>query len=187
MRTARRLGSRLGAGATSLYRHVANKDELFELAVDEVYGQLALPAPDDPAAWRATVTEVAHGLRATILRHPWVAAKLGEAGLSYLGPNVLRRSEHLLAVLERGGFSPREADRAMNAVVAYVLGVATGGERGQLRPWPPAPPRRPRSPPPHDLPVVAERCDARGRCAKGMLIADLLALVAREPGDVRSG
>ncbi|RVX38422.1 TetR family transcriptional regulator [Nonomuraea polychroma] len=121
----RRLGSRLGAGATSLYRHVTNKDELFELAVDEVFGELTLPAPGDPVAWRAAVADVAHGLRAAILRHPWVAAKLGEAGLSYLGPNVLRRSEHLLSVFEGAGFALREADRAMNAVIAYVMGVAT--------------------------------------------------------------
>ncbi|WP_188190071.1 TetR/AcrR family transcriptional regulator [Nonomuraea sp. SYSU D8015] len=121
----RRLGSRLGAGATSLYRHVANKDELFELAVDEVYGELPLPEIGDPADWRAAVTKIAHELRATILRHPWVATKLGEAGLAYLGPNVLRRSEYLLGLFEGAGFPLKEADRAENAVTAYVLGVST--------------------------------------------------------------
>jgi AcrR family transcriptional regulator len=121
----RRLGGRLGAGATSLYRHVANKDELFELAVDEVYGELPLPEIGDPADWRATITKVAHALRATILRHPWIAAKLGETGLAYLGPNVLRRSEHLLALFESAGFSLKEASRAESTVTAYVLGVST--------------------------------------------------------------
>jgi AcrR family transcriptional regulator len=121
----RRLGGRLGSAATSLYRHVANKDELFELAVDAVYGELALPEIGDPAAWRATVAQVAQELRATILRHPWIAAKLGEVGLSYLGPNVLRRSEHLLGVFEGAGFPLKEAELAMNTVTAYVLGVST--------------------------------------------------------------
>lgn len=51
----RSLGTRLGAGATSLYRHVANKDELIELVVDEVYGEMQVPDADDPAAWRAAV------------------------------------------------------------------------------------------------------------------------------------
>ena len=36
----RRLGTKLGSGATSLYWHVANKDELLELAVDEVLGEI---------------------------------------------------------------------------------------------------------------------------------------------------
>lgn len=121
----RRLGGRLGAGATSLYRHVTNKDELFELAVDEVYGELSLPELGDPADWRAAVAKVAHGLRATILRHPWVAGKLGEAGLAYLGPNVLRRAEHLLGLFEAAGFPLKEADRAEGTVTAYVLGVST--------------------------------------------------------------
>ncbi|WP_435835385.1 TetR/AcrR family transcriptional regulator [Streptomyces avermitilis] len=44
----RKLGNRLSAGATSLYRHVANKDELIELAVDEIYGEIGLS--DAPAA-----------------------------------------------------------------------------------------------------------------------------------------
>ncbi|MGN9841203.1 TetR/AcrR family transcriptional regulator [Nonomuraea sp. H19] len=120
----RRLGSRLGAGATSLYRHVANKDELFELAVDEVYGEVTLPEIGDPAGWRGTVTKIAHELRAAFLRHPWIAAKLGETGLAYLGPNVLRRSELMLALFESAGFALAEADRAVHTVTAYVLGVA---------------------------------------------------------------
>ena len=121
----RRLGSRLGAGATSLYRHVANKDELFELAVDEVYGELPLPPLGEPADWRTTITHVARSLRATILRHPWIAAKLGEVGLAYLGPNMLRQTEHTLALFESAGFSLEEADQAMSTVAAFVLGVST--------------------------------------------------------------
>ncbi|MGW3344489.1 TetR/AcrR family transcriptional regulator [Nonomuraea rubra] len=118
----RRLGSRLGAGATSLYRHVANKDELLELALDAVYGELPLP---DTGEWRSTVTEVSRALRATILRHPWLAAELAEAGLAYLGPNVLRQSEFMLGVMEDAGFPLAEADQAVTTVMAYVVGVTT--------------------------------------------------------------
>src|SRR3954449_2777040 len=48
----RTLGQRLGAGATSLYRHVASKDELIELVADEVYGEIEVPEPSDPSSWR---------------------------------------------------------------------------------------------------------------------------------------
>ncbi|TYB66040.1 TetR/AcrR family transcriptional regulator [Nonomuraea sp. PA05] len=118
----RRLGSRLGAGATSLYRHVANKDELLELALDAVYGELPLPVTGE---WRTTVTEVARAMRATILRHPWLAAKLGEAGLAYLGPNMLRQSEFMLGVMEDAGFPLDEADQAVTTVTAFVVGIST--------------------------------------------------------------
>ena len=118
----RNLGTRLGAGATSLYRHVANKDELIELVVDEVYGEL-----EDPAAegWRGTLTAAAHSVRAMILRHPWMASVLGQVGLSYLGPNVMRLNENLLAALEADGFTLHDADQAVSAVVSYVIGMST--------------------------------------------------------------
>lgn len=65
----RKLGARLNAGATSLYRHVATKDELMELAVDEAFGEIAIPAADGPD-WRAAATEAARSFRSTALRHP---------------------------------------------------------------------------------------------------------------------
>lgn len=121
----RSLGTRLGAGATSLYRHVTNKDELIELVVDEVYGELDTPDPGDPAGWRAAAARSAHDLRSMALRHPWVASVLGQVGLASLGPNLTRLSEGLLAVFEAAGFDLAEADQAMNTLTAYVIGMAT--------------------------------------------------------------
>ncbi|HEV7975992.1 TetR/AcrR family transcriptional regulator [Amycolatopsis sp.] len=121
----RKLGTRLGAGATSLYRHVANKDELIELVADEVYGELEVPDAGDPAGWRAATAGSAHSLRSMALRHPWVASVLGQVGLAYLGPNVMRMSDRMLALFESAGFALDEADQAMSAVIAYVVGVAT--------------------------------------------------------------
>ncbi|MBT2228983.1 TetR/AcrR family transcriptional regulator [Nonomuraea sp. NEAU-A123] len=121
----RKLGIRLSAGATSMYTHVANKDELLELLVDQVYGEVEVPAADDPAGWRAAITRYAHSLRATVLRHPWIVSVLGETGVAYLGPNVMRQNEAILAAFEQGGFTLEAADRALNTVVAYVIGIST--------------------------------------------------------------
>ena len=44
----RKLGAALNAGATSLYRHVATKDELMELAVDEVVAEITVPPARQP-------------------------------------------------------------------------------------------------------------------------------------------
>ncbi|EKX68829.1 TetR/AcrR family transcriptional regulator [Streptomyces ipomoeae] len=121
----RKLGGRLGAGATSLYRHVTNKDELIELAVDEVYGEIEVNPSPDPANWRTDTARCAHSLRATILRHPWLASVLGEMGMSYLGPNWMRVSEAMLKLLTTAGFPASEADRAVATLVAYVTGMAT--------------------------------------------------------------
>ncbi|MFD9280870.1 TetR/AcrR family transcriptional regulator [Streptomyces mirabilis] len=121
----RKLGTRLGAGATSLYRHVATKDELIELAIDEIYGEIEIPRSADPATWRTDATHCAQSLRATMLRHPWIASVLGEMGMSYLGPNAMRLAEFLLALFTRAGLPTTEADQAASTLVAYVTGMAT--------------------------------------------------------------
>lgn len=121
----RTLGSRLGAGAASLYRHVANKDELIELAVDEVYGELEVPEPGRARDWRPAVTACAESLRAMALRHPWVVEVLGQVGLARLGPNLGRQSERMLAIFTGAGFAADDADLALSAVVAYVTGMVT--------------------------------------------------------------
>ncbi|WP_433271518.1 TetR/AcrR family transcriptional regulator [Actinosynnema sp. CS-041913] len=119
--TMRRLGTRLDAGATSLYRHVANRDELIELVVDEVYGEIRIP--DAGGDWRAAVTACARSVREMILRHPWIASVLGQVGLSYLGPNVMLLNERMLAMLGAAGFPPDEAGDALSTVIAYVIGT----------------------------------------------------------------
>lgn len=120
----RKIGGALNAGAASLYSHVAGKDELVELVVDEIYGEIEVP--DAGASdWRAAATSCAESMRAVIRRHPWIVSLLGEAGLAYLGPNVMRLSEGLLTVFEAGGFSLQAADQAVNTFVAYVIGIST--------------------------------------------------------------
>ncbi|MFD7592910.1 TetR/AcrR family transcriptional regulator C-terminal domain-containing protein [Kitasatospora sp. NPDC059812] len=123
----RKLGARLNAGATSMYTHVANKDELLALAVDEVFGKIWIPAVTDtnPADWRATVAECAGSVRQVILRHPWMVSVIGDLGLVYFGPNWMRLSEALLTFLEAAGFTPMEASDAMRALLGYVIGTAS--------------------------------------------------------------
>ncbi|MGQ4358376.1 TetR/AcrR family transcriptional regulator [Streptomyces sp. SAS_272] len=118
----RKLGSRLNAGATSLYRHVATKDELMELAVDEVAAEIQVPSADGPD-WRAAVAGAAGSFRATALRHPWLASVLGQAGLAYLGPNLMSFSERLAALFTAAGFA--EPGRVVVPVLSYVIGVST--------------------------------------------------------------
>ena len=117
----RKLGARLNAGATSLYRHVATKDELMELAVDEVFGEIRVPAVG--GGWRSAVAELAGSFRATALRHPWLVSVLGQAGLAYLGPQLMTVTEALASLFSGAGFAdPRGA---LDTVVAYVIGVST--------------------------------------------------------------
>ncbi|MFG2293872.1 TetR/AcrR family transcriptional regulator [Streptomyces sp. NPDC048603] len=120
----RKLAARLNAGATSLYRHVATKDELMELAVDQVFAEVAVAVPPTGSGgWRPAATAAAGSFRATALRHPWLSSVLGQAGLAHLGPNLMNFSNRLGSVFVEAGFpSP---SRAIEAICGYVIGMAT--------------------------------------------------------------
>lgn len=102
-----------------------------ELAVDEVAAEIVVPSPDfagqDPEAdspdWRAAATEAVRSFRATALRHPWLSSVLGQAGLAYLGPNLMSFSERLAALFTAAGFP--EPSRAIDTVLSYVIGMST--------------------------------------------------------------
>ncbi|UGT57574.1 TetR/AcrR family transcriptional regulator [Nocardia asteroides] len=117
----RKLGARLGAGATSLYTHVANKDELLELVVDQVIREVPCPEPD-PARWRERVHEQADGLRATLLAHPWISIVFSNTALTYLGPNMMRLTDSMLAVVEAGGFDDETVDVTTNTLFRFIMG-----------------------------------------------------------------
>lgn len=124
----RKLGARLNAGATSLYTHVANKEELLALVVDHVFGELPLAraeGAEDPAVWRAVIVECTEGMRAAVVRHPWMVTVMGDVGMVYLGPNWMRLSEALLALMEAAGFGLAEANDVMGVVVGYTIGTAS--------------------------------------------------------------
>jgi AcrR family transcriptional regulator len=118
----RKLGARLNAGATSLYRHVTTKDELMELALDEVAGEIAVPSADG-TDWRADITAAAQSIRTTALRHPWLASVLGQAGLAYLGPKLMAVSEGLAALFSEAGFP--DPSSAIDAVMSFVIGMSS--------------------------------------------------------------
>ncbi|WP_406343600.1 TetR/AcrR family transcriptional regulator C-terminal domain-containing protein [Streptomyces sp. NBC_01578] len=114
----RRVARDLGSGTASLYRYITNRDELVDLMVDAAQGED--PLPDSAEDWRADLGAVAHALRATLLRHPWLAGEL--AGRPALGPNSLRRSESALRAAVALTPDITLASQALGAVHAYVLG-----------------------------------------------------------------
>jgi AcrR family transcriptional regulator len=118
----RRLGTRLGSGATSVYWYVANKDELLELAVDEVMGEISVPEPGD-TGWRVGASILAREMRAMLLRHPWVIGLLGVR--PNLGPNAMRIGDRTVALLGAAGFSGIEISHASSLLMSHAIGAAT--------------------------------------------------------------
>ncbi|WP_336211511.1 TetR/AcrR family transcriptional regulator [Nonomuraea sp. LPB2021202275-12-8] len=116
----RKLGAKLGSGATSLYWYVANKDELLELVYDEFWSGMTMPDPAE-ASWRHAVGAFARGLRQLILRHPWSVGLIGRTPA--LGPNAMGITDSLRRAFKLAGFAGLEIDYANTALTAYVFGM----------------------------------------------------------------
>lgn len=139
----RRIADQLGVTAGSLYWYVATKDELLELAADQVTGEIGLAeGGHGDGGWRAAITAIAHGQRAMLLRHPWVIS--GMSAHPNMGPNALRLADRALAVLAGAGFGPDLAATALNAIGNQVIGAVmaetawrrvTSGPAGTLSDW----------------------------------------------------
>jgi AcrR family transcriptional regulator len=115
----RRLADRLGAGAMSLYWHVANKEEVLDLALDSVLEYQPNPHEQE-RDWRAEVVHLLEDWRTRMLRHPWSAPLLPRRAL---GPNILGRLERLGHILSGAGVPDAELNVAIWSLWNYVIGA----------------------------------------------------------------
>lgn len=133
----RRIAEELDTGAASLYWHVGSKDGLLDLVFDRVIGEIQVPDPQ-PGRWRELLKETARTWRAVVLRHrDLIRVSLGRIPT---GPNAMRCTEQVLAILRAGGL-PDDL-----AVSGYLLFISTvngftldeQGNAGQAGPVPPS-------------------------------------------------
>jgi len=117
--TMRRLAQRLAVTSTALYWHVATKDDVLDLALDHIFGDVELPAGGGD--WRDDVRALTLSWRAVMLTHPWAPSLIGRP---MLGPNVLARTEFLQAALVRGGLSGFRLAVVTRLLANYVIGAA---------------------------------------------------------------
>jgi AcrR family transcriptional regulator len=116
----RKLGESLGVEAMSLYNHVANKDELLDGMVDEVFAEIDLPS--DEGDWREAMRRRAVSARQAMARHPW-AITLMESRTSP-GPATLHHHDAVLGSLRGAGFSVVMAAHAFSVLDSYIYGFA---------------------------------------------------------------
>jgi AcrR family transcriptional regulator len=127
----RRVAEELGTGPASLYWHVAGKDELINLLVDRVAGEIEMPPPD-PARWQEQLKEWMLQARRVFQRYPGVAGLT--LGRVPVGPNLVRWNEWILALL-RGAGVPDKIAAYAGDIGGLYLG-ATSYEEGLPPPSP---------------------------------------------------
>lgn len=125
--TMRRLGSQLGVEAMSLYKHVADKDEVLAGVADRVAAEFTVPSPE--TLWRETLRESLVANHLVLLRHPW-AGPLLESQVD-LGPARLAYVDAVIGVLRDAGFSLPEVGHAFTALDSHLYGFTM-----QIASWP---------------------------------------------------
>ena len=118
--TMRRLGEELGVEAMSLYKHVANKDDLLDGMVDLVFAEIELPAAGTD--WRTAMHERAVSARAALTRHPWATPLMQSRTAP--GPATLRHHDTVIGTLRKAGFSVELTAHAFSALDGYIYGFA---------------------------------------------------------------
>jgi len=136
----RTVAAKLGVEAMSLYRHVADKDDLLLGVADRVVSEIELPPSGTP--WREAMRRRAMSARAVFLRHP--SAGIIVESCATMTPARLAYADTIMGLLMADGFDQVLAYRAFLVLDSYIYGFTM-----QEMSWP-----KPTSP--NELPVAVE-------------------------------
>lgn len=127
--TIRSLAAELGVAPMSLYRHVRDKDDLFDEVTDGLLAEAWKPKARR-GEWRRWTMEAADRLRTLLVREP-VALHV-YLRHPVVSPAAIARMDAMLDVLGVAGFGDAEARRAYGAIHTYTVGFAAlEAARGQ--------------------------------------------------------
>ncbi|WP_306335116.1 TetR/AcrR family transcriptional regulator [Streptomyces sp. KL118A] len=120
----RRLAGELNVTAMSVYWYVDTKDDLLELALDAVCGEMRLPDTEtSPKEWRDQLRALADEYRAALIRHPWVSPLVGR--FLNIGPNWLAFALAIQNAVRNTGLPAYTQNGAISAVFQFVYGFGT--------------------------------------------------------------
>lgn len=118
----RRVAADLGVATMSLYRHVADKDDLLLRMMDAVFAEHTLPE-DASAHWRDRLAVAGRTLWELFRRHPWLAPTMSITRPQPIA-NALPLTEWVLTTLHRQGLDRSTAMTAHLTLFNYVRGTA---------------------------------------------------------------
>jgi AcrR family transcriptional regulator len=104
----------------SVYYYVANKSEILDGIVDEVFAEIDLPPGDGD--WRSEIRRRATSARRVLSRHPWAIALLESRKTP--GPATLKHHDAMIGTLRNAGFSVEMTAHAYALLDSYVYGFA---------------------------------------------------------------
>lgn len=131
----RRVASELGVTPMALYRHVRDKNDLYNAMLDEVIADFDVDAGITPSMpWQQQARRALENAVELLTARP-VTLPLQIAYQGPLTPSVARPLEVSLGILLRAGFPPRDAvslARMIPIVLAGLLLLARAGPDGSI-------------------------------------------------------
>jgi DNA-binding transcriptional regulator YhcF (GntR family) len=122
----RRIAADIGVATMSLYRHIADKDDLLLRMMEAVFEDADL-GPDPASDWRARIERAARCLWTVFRRHPWLAAVMS-ATRPQLIVTGMAYTETVLAALAEAGLDPSTCLTAHITLFNYMRGVGVNLE-----------------------------------------------------------
>lgn len=114
----RKLAAKLNIEAASLYNHIANKAELFDLIQEHLYSQM--PAQLSEKNWQTHLFELAITTRQNLLRIPKMVILF--ATRPTVTASSLKQIDFTLNILMKAGFKASEALLIYTNLHVFVLG-----------------------------------------------------------------
>ena len=118
--TIRSLAAELGVTPMSVYYYVANKSEILDGIVDEVFTEIDLPPGDGD--WRSEIRRRARSARQVLSRHSWAIALLESRKTP--GSATLKHHDAMIGTLRNAGFSVGMTAHAYALLDSFVYGFA---------------------------------------------------------------
>jgi DNA-binding transcriptional regulator YhcF (GntR family) len=121
----RRLAGELRMPTMSLYRYVADKEELVLLMIDRVMGANPPPAGLSPErdGWRACVEALSRLQWSLYRRHIWLAPAISFTR-PLLAPHAMAHTEWVMRAIDGPGLDPVTQFRTAVMIANYVRGTA---------------------------------------------------------------
>lgn len=116
----RHVAAELEVRPMSLYTHIASKDDLVALMLNEMSARLLVPEPPDD--WREALRLIARRAYDAYVAHPWMIRAFGQG--TRVGPNMLRRAEQSAAAVASLGLKPADAWIVLSIVYDWTIGHA---------------------------------------------------------------
>lgn len=119
--TIRRLAAEIGVGATTLYHHIRNKDDLLLLLLNHHIEQIGRPPlPGEP---RERIVTAATAMRDALAAWPWAAEVLSADGfVGLLDESAMWMVEAIVAGADDHGCTPDQSVDVFRSIWYYTVG-----------------------------------------------------------------